>query len=126
MKPSIKSEIVDIVIEYDVGKNYFWHKERVQTQVNNWEKAVKEWQEEALSYTKEDIVNHYELLYTHEVILRFLKVWQDIIDKKESIIESIRYDNVITLEIFTIITGIPTKWLSNKKLKPIIKDYFYN
>lgn len=124
MNPEIKEKVINLIFEYDVKKDYFWNKERIETQLKNWKKACDEWDKDALEYSKEDIIEHYQNLYYDRWIQNFLKITQQIIDKNKDVLDNLKYYNHVSLDIFEIVTWVKVKWLSNKKLEPIMNEYF--
>ena len=114
---------IKVIIDKYLEKDFFHLKSRVDTQVKNWENALK-WNDEsnkkiAEKYTKNDIIKYYNKMYVEDIYNAFFDFWLKVYKKDLSILFNLHYENVVSLEIFTMTTEIETKWYSNKRLKDI-------
>lgn len=106
MNLTIKKQVVNLIATYQ-NKDYFYTKNAIQMQIRNRDLAIKGGQVDAKKYTDE-IIEHYvkrnerNLSYNNT----FKPLYKAVKDKDLNYLVSVvRYDQKMTKELFTMITG---------------------
>jgi len=117
---TIEKQISDLSVEAYYS-DYFGFNEQLKGAIEGWKTACDGGDINALLYSEEDIRN---LFNTHNkrsfnYLVNSIKI---LIDTKDitQLIERIRYDQKISLKIYSILTGVNICKYNNKQLK----EYF--
>ena len=113
-------ELEKVYLKYS-KEDYFGYKDDIKSKIEEWEHACKKGDKTALKVTKEDIEKEFEKIEKKhfEDLVTKMKKW---IKEKDvdALIKHVRYDQKISLEIYSILTGDNIKNKTNAQLK----DYF--
>ncbi len=123
MKLETKKQVVNLIQEYQ-DKNYFYTKEAIQTQLNNRDLAISKGQTDAKKYTDEIIAYYVKRSERNRSYNNtFKKMYEAMQQKNLLYLKSVlRYDQKLTKEIFTIITGVKLP-NTNKEIATVLETY---
>ena len=99
-------EIFESLYKKYRNKDYFYTNERIEIQIRNWENFVKNGDENAKKYTKEDIKIFTENVAKEEAFYTFNMIKKAIENNDKQFLKTrIRYDQKFSKDIFEHLTG---------------------